>query len=73
MEKMRDQVGRKREDEVKKQSKSDLEAELERRALRLKEIENALAESSGGSFPTPDDEFHRIHAKVNGRFASATS
>ena len=72
MEKMKDQMYKKQVDEEKVRNRSDLERELEKRALRLKEYENVLADQAGVRCP-PHDEFHRIHTKGNGRFASATS
>lgn len=71
MEKMRGQVTKKQLDEEKKKQRSDLERELEKRAIRMKEYENVMTEPV--TFPPSENEFHRIHAKVNGRFASATS
>ncbi|OQV21051.1 hypothetical protein BV898_05124 [Hypsibius exemplaris] len=81
MEKMRKQVFTKQELEEKKKNRSDLELKLEKRQLRLKEYENVMTDQPGqhdmntSSFPAvlSANEFHRIHAKVNGRFASATT
>ncbi|XP_055333134.1 uncharacterized protein LOC129584826 isoform X2 [Paramacrobiotus metropolitanus] len=75
MEKMRGQVTRKQLEEEKKNQRSDLEREFEKRAMRLKDYENAVAAEPAIPYQ-PVDEFHRMHAKVakvNGRFASATS
>ncbi|GAU91100.1 hypothetical protein RvY_03420-2 [Ramazzottius varieornatus] len=70
MEKMKEQMYKKQLEEEKVRNRSDLERELEKRARRLKEYEHALAEEGGLRYPPLNDEFHRIHAKVNGRFAS---